>query len=115
MRMLATPERASKEAKAEPVAPQPTMAMAATASSRWPSVPMPLNSIWREYLPSSSKGVIVLLRTNLYYRSRFDFRAKHWADRIRGADGVGCRRNEIERATRVAGVFIEPGNRKRSR
>src|ERR1700676_5398412 len=66
MRIAPTPARASREASAEPVAPQPTMAMRDAASLRWPSTPIPWNSTCREYLSSSSKEVISSKRTNHY-------------------------------------------------
>ena len=52
-----TPARASREARAEPVAPHPTRATRAPASRSCPSRPIPGKSTCREYLSSSSKEV----------------------------------------------------------
>src|ERR1700733_8282070 len=66
MRIVPTPARASKEASADPVAPQPTMAMRDPVSLRWPSTPTPGKSTCREYLSSCSKEVISSTLTNHY-------------------------------------------------
>src|SRR5579872_2408062 len=66
IRIVPTPARASREARADPVAPQPTIVMREAVSLRWPSAPMPRNSTCREYLSSSSKEVISSGRTNHY-------------------------------------------------
>src|ERR1700675_2079809 len=78
MRSDPTPARASNEARAEPVAPQPTIATRPAASFRWPSAPTPPNRICREYRSSNFsfsfafsmpclKEVTSLLLQNLYY------------------------------------------------
>src|ERR1700722_11541269 len=66
MRIVPTPARASREASADPVAPQPTMAMHDAVSWRWPSGPIPRKSTCREYRSSSSKEVISSTLTNHY-------------------------------------------------
>src|ERR1700686_1287176 len=66
MRITPKPARASREARAEPVAPQPTITMRDAVSLRWPSAPIPRKSTCREYLSSSSKEVISSTRTNHY-------------------------------------------------
>src|SRR5579859_5893657 len=74
MRMVPTPARASREARAEPVAPQPTMAMREAVSLRWPSDPISRNSTCREYLPSGSKEVTSSKPTNHYDRCHVVFK-----------------------------------------
>src|ERR1700756_3798645 len=70
MRNVPTPERARREASAEPVAPQPTIATRAIAKPRWPSSPMPANRTCREYRSVSSKGNNAPGLVSLYYKCR---------------------------------------------
>src|SRR4029077_5825363 len=70
IRIVPTPERASREATADPVAPHPTIATRAAASLRWPSTPTPRNKICLEYRSSSSKDITNPGPRNLYYKSR---------------------------------------------
>jgi len=51
-----TPARASNDAAAAPVAPQPAMATCAFARASCPSIPIPGKSICREYRSLSSKA-----------------------------------------------------------
>src|ERR1700690_2243950 len=76
IRMAPTPARASKEARAEPVAPHPTRATRAAASFCCPSRPIPGKSTCREYLSSRSKEITSSRGTNLYYRCRSVSQAK---------------------------------------
>src|SRR5271167_1232714 len=76
MRIVPTPARASREASAEPVAPQPTMVTCAAVSLRWPSTPIPRKSTCREYLSSSSKEVTSFTRTNHYDRDHVIFKTE---------------------------------------
>src|ERR1700693_2501903 len=66
MQIGPTPARLSREDSAEPVAPQPTMAIREAVSFCWPSTPIPLKSSCREYLSSWSKEVISCTPTNHY-------------------------------------------------
>src|SRR5580704_1919273 len=68
--MVPTPARASREATADPVAPQPTTTTRAAARRFCPSAPTPRNRICREYRSSSSKDITNLKPRNLYYKSR---------------------------------------------
>src|SRR5512146_685140 len=56
-RSVPTPARASKAANADPVAPQPTIAIREAPSRFWPSAPMPRNNTWREYRSSLVNGI----------------------------------------------------------
>src|ERR1700716_471791 len=66
------PERASNEARAEPVAPHPTMTTRDWDSFFCPSAPISLNNTCREYRSSISKAItsaITFIRlSNQYYR-----------------------------------------------
>src|SRR5271155_2736322 len=53
MRSVPTPARARRDANADPVAPHPTIATRPAASRFWPSAPIPLNRICREYRSSN--------------------------------------------------------------
>src|ERR1700675_206663 len=70
MRIEPTPDRASRDATAEPVAPHPTTATWASARRFCPSAPTPRNKICREYLSSSSKDITNPEPRNHYYKSR---------------------------------------------
>src|SRR6267378_2335301 len=77
IRIVPTPARASREASAEPVAPQPTIATRAIASRRCPSAPIPLNRSCREYLASGSKDITSFPPVNHYYRGHSVARAEY--------------------------------------
>src|SRR6202044_1485248 len=81
IRSLPTPARASNEASADPVAPQPTMAILPAASCCWPLASIPRNRICLEYrssnlslavAPSCSKPCLKEVTgsfpQNLYYK-----------------------------------------------
>src|ERR1700726_931791 len=93
MRIVPTPARASREASAEPVAPQPTMAMRDAVSLRWPSAPIPRKSTCREYLSSSSKEVISSTLTNYYDGCHVLCKTEALAEPVTNA---GLRRNVIK-------------------
>src|SRR5258707_5324753 len=92
MRSVPTPARASREASADPVAPQPTMATREAASFFCPSGPMPGNSTCREYLSSGSKEVTSSQRSSLYYRFHLVWKKKGagLVDREPPAQGFPC-------------------------
>src|ERR1700676_1857337 len=68
------PERASNEARAEPVAPHPTRATRDFESFFCPSAPISLNNTCREYRSSMSKAITLAITfpklSNQYYRVR---------------------------------------------
>src|SRR5271167_5250853 len=69
MRKKPTPARASNDASADPVAPQPTIATRDAASCIWPSAPIGGKRIWREYRSPKSNDCTCSVKGFLvYYR-----------------------------------------------
>src|SRR5271166_690802 len=63
------PARASNDASADPVAPQPAIATRDAASCIWPSAPMGGKRIWREYRSAKSNDCTCSMEGFLvYYR-----------------------------------------------
>ena len=101
MRTVPTPARASREATADPVAPQPTIGHAGSRQPLCPSAPMPRKRICREYRSSCSKDITNLKPRNHYYKSRvssFRLRSASWRRR----------RHAEARAARVDNVAFQP-------